>query len=127
MNTSEHFKQHELECHCGCGRNEMDLEFLDLLEDLRAWVGKPLTLSSAFRCPVHNNAVSSSGTNGPHTTGHAVDILVYGSIATDVIKGGIYLGMTGFGVNQKGHRGSRFIHLDDLSYPDYDRPWVWSY
>ena len=105
----------------------MDLAFLDLLEDLRAWVGKPLTLSSAFRCPVHNNKVSSSGTTGPHTTGHAVDILVYGRDTLEVIKGGIYLGMTGFGISQKGHQGSRFIHLDDLSVPDSNRPWVWSY
>ena len=125
---SEHFKQYELECHCGCGGNEITREFLDLLEDLRAWYGKPIGLSSAFRCPTHNNAVSSTGSTGPHTTGQAVDILVFGFDAKCLLKGALSLGFSGIGINQKGNRGGRFIHLDTLSEPGHKpRPWLWSY
>jgi hypothetical protein len=116
-----------LECHCGCGRSEIDVSFLELLEDLRAWVGKPLMLSSAFRCPEYNSRISATGYTGPHTTGHAVDILCFSELAYDVVKGAYLVGFTGIGVKQKGNLVTRFIHLDDLSAPDFPRPRVWTY
>lgn len=127
MNITEHFSNAELECHCGCGSNQMDLNFLELLEDLRAMVNKPLQLSSAYRCPSHNNAVSSTGKTGPHTTGQAVDILAFGELAFDIIQFAGQLGFTGIGIKQRGHFGGRFIHLDTLAVPDFNRPRVWSY
>ena len=128
MIESKHFKHHELECRCNCGRNKITRELLDLLEDLRVWYGKPIRLSSAFRCQSHNNAVSSTGTTGPHTTGQAVDILVYGNDAICLVKGALSMGFSGVGVNQKGNRGALFIHLDTLSEPNHcPRPWMWSY
>jgi len=127
MAVSEHFKHHELVCRCGCGRNEMDENFLEMLEDLRAWVGKPIKLSSAFRCPEYNNKISATGQSGPHTTGLAVDIQVYGVDAYDFIYGAFRVGFTGIGIKQKGSLGGRFIHLDYLAEPDYPRPRVWTY
>jgi len=122
---TDHFKEHELRCHCGCGRNEMKEAFLKKLEDLRVWFGKPIVLSSAFRCPEHNKKVSTTGKTGPHTTGQAVDILVHGSDAYDLLRAVFMFGFTGIGVNQKGSQ--RFIHLDSLAEPFYPRPRVWSY
>jgi len=128
MSVSEHFPHHELVCHCGCGRNEMDASFMEMLEDLRAWMGnKPIVLSSAFRCPNYNDSISTTGTNGPHTTGHAVDILVHGEQAYRLLQGALHIGFTGIGINQKGRLGGRFIHLDDLSVPEYPRPRIFSY
>jgi uncharacterized protein YcbK (DUF882 family) len=104
----------------------MNHEFMDRLEALRNQIGKPMVLSSAYRCPVHNAAVSGTGDNGPHTTGRAVDVLIRGTEALRLVAKAIELGFTGIGVKQKG--GARFIHLDDL-HPKIGgpRPWIWSY
>lgn len=122
---TEHFSDDELRCKCGCGRQEMEAEFLVTLEAIRIAYNRPMHLSSAFRCPAHNAAVSHTGTSGPHTTGRAVDVLVSGRDAHDLICAAVEAGITGIGVSQKGPHAQRFIHLDDLEGPT--RPWVWSY
>lgn len=106
----------------------MEADFLSKLEMLRALVNKPLNLSSAYRCPVHNRKVSSSGLTGPHTTGRAVDIRASGSLAWTILKHATALGFQGIGISQKGPHKLRFIHLDDLIYSvNRPRPWVFSY
>ena len=125
---SKHFKNNELTCHCGCGQNLMDEKFLGLLEDLRLWFGKPINLSSGYRCPSHNMSVSNSGSMGPHTTGKAVDMLVCGNDARCLLKGILAINFTGIGVSQKGPHEKRFIHVDILmDQENPPRPWIWSY
>src|SRR5690606_42128115 len=65
-------------CKCGCGRNEIQEELVDKLDKLRGIMRIPFRITSGFRCPVHNEKVSSTGRNGPHTTGFAADILLSG-------------------------------------------------
>ena len=124
-----HFPDHELACQCGCGGGAEDMHPVTMgrLGALRGSVG-PLPLSSAYRCPTHNNNESHSGYDGPHTTGQAVDILCIGSKARDVVARAITHGFTGIGIHQKGRRDKRFIHIDDLDDgPGRPRPWLWSY
>lgn len=124
--SSAHFSVAELECHCGkCKFPGMDEEFMDLVERVRDIVEAPLSVSSAYRCPVHNNAVSSTGSNGPHTTGQAIDIKCSGNKAHKVLDAAMGVGMTGIGIQQKGNHAGRFIHIDNLT--NGLRPWVWSY
>ena len=128
MSTSKHFKQYELECHCGCGQNKMGEKFLSLLEDLRTYYGKPINISSAYRCPEHNNNVSNSGFWGPHTTGQAVDIVICGFNAMHLLKGILAIGFSGVGISQRGSHEKRFIHIDTLmDEVNPPRPWIWSY
>jgi uncharacterized protein YcbK (DUF882 family) len=97
-----------------------------LLDRLREVYGKPLIVTSGYRCPQHNQRVSSTGPSGPHTTGLAVDLGVSGREAVTVLRLALSLGFTGIGVQQKG--GGRFLHLDMV--PDshgHKRPWIWSY
>jgi zinc D-Ala-D-Ala carboxypeptidase len=125
---SEHFSDAELRCKCGCGRNLMREGFMRKLESLRVYLGFPMSVSSAYRCPTHNSSVSSTGLDGPHTTGRAIDIAVHGSAALKIIGRAKEFGFSGVGVSQKGTHGSRFIHLDDLdSTSRRPRPHVWSY
>jgi zinc D-Ala-D-Ala carboxypeptidase len=125
----KYFKLDELKCKCGqCGSSgyEMDMDFMRKLDALRESVGFALTLSSAYRCPKHNISSSSTGADGPHTTGKAVDVAVAHEQAYAVMKSALELGFTGVGVNQKG--ASRFIHLDTLTKADnFPRPTLWSY
>ena len=124
--SSKNFSDKELSCS-HCGENKMTQETVDALQGLRDAMKKPLKLSSAYRCSVHNQNVSSSGPNGPHTTGKAVDILCSGKDAHEILSFAMIRSNTwkGIGISQKGKHSSRFIHLDTIEADN--RPWVWSY
>lgn len=103
-------------------------EFIDQVQAIRNAVG-PMNVSSWYRSPAYNDQVSSSGTDGPHTTGRAIDVKCSGAKAVKVMEVALALGMTGFGISQKGAHDKRFVHLDNLSDNETPgpRPWIWSY
>lgn len=121
--TYKYFSDAELSCQCGCGDSLMDDHFMRKLEAMREEAGFPFPLSSAKRCPEHNNRVSSTGLDGPHTTGQAVDIAVSRGEAYIVAELAFKYGMTGIGFKQ--HGSGRFVHVDDLH--ESPRPNIWSY
>jgi len=117
-----YFTRNEFTCK-HCGREEMDFSFMAKLDLLRTMQGSPLVISSGWRCPEHNNIVSETGLEGPHTTGKAADILIAGEQAYRLIANAI-ITFRGIGVKQKGDYQARFIHLDTL---EDNRPRIWSY
>ena len=124
--VSKNFTFDELKCK-HCGKMHIPQSSIDRLQRVRDRVGHVLKVSSGYRCPEHNNVVSSTGRTGPHTVA-AFDIAVHGPEAFHVLVAALAEGFVGIGVNQKGPLEQRFIHLDDL--PDADgrpRPGVWSY
>lgn len=125
VSHGKYFTEEELMCKCGCSGVKMDSEFIKKLDDLRELYKKPIHLNSAYRCPEYNQKVSSTGPNGPHTTGKAVDIRVIGKEAHKLLDFICMLDFSGIGISQKGSHLSRFIHLDSLT--EGTRPWVWSY
>ena len=124
--SSKNFSNKELSCS-HCNENHFDQATLDALQGLREAIGKPLKISSAYRCPVHNQKVSSTGVLGPHVTGKAIDILCSGSFAHEVLSYAMIRSSVwkGIGISQKGEHSSRFIHLDTIEADN--RPWIWSY
>lgn len=124
---SEHFSRAELQCHCGCGKALMDAKFLAKLEELRVAYGKPMTVTSGYRCPAYNSKIAHTGINGPHTTGQAIDIQICGEEAYQLLLLAMQFGFSGLGIGQRGLIDGRFMHLDNLSCPDYPRPRVWTY
>lgn len=122
--TIRYFTEDEFRCQgedCCGGQALMDEHFVGMLDALRYEFGRPLRVNSGYRCPLHNSRVSSTGEDGPHTTGKAVDLGVSGQDADKVLGLAYLMGFQGKGVNQKGGHSSRFIHLDLLG----NR--VWSY
>ena len=120
------FTEDEFRCKCGCGQCLMAAGFMAELQRLRTRMGFPFPITSGYRCPDHNSTVSSTGRDGPHTTGCAVDIAVYGWKAHNLIaRASRDFGFSGVGIKQHGPRPYRFIHLDTLA--GANRPWVWSY
>src|SRR5262245_11553770 len=105
------FKPHEFVCK-HCGKEDMQFGFMLRLDRLRMSIARPLMISSGYRCPAHNLAVSDSGISGPHTTGQAADITIRGIDAYVLVGEAMQLGFTGIGVAQRG--ASRYIHVDDL-------------
>ena len=120
-----HFTHAELKCKCGCGENKMDDVFMSKIENLRAAWGKPMKVSSAYRCQKYNSEVSSTGLTGPHTTGKAIDFAIAGDQAFHLVEAAIIHKFTGIGVSQKGDWDKRFIHIDLIV--DTTRPRIWSY
>jgi len=125
---TKNFSENELSCSCPCKENGMEPFTLNLLQELRDLYGKPISLSSAYRCATHNSKVSKSGKSGPHTTGKAVDIRCFGTEAHEILRLALSIGFTGIGVSQKNkHKPARFIHIDTISSTKANRPWTWSY
>ena len=123
---TKNFSREELACK-HCGKMEIPLASIERLQRVRDRVGHYLKISSGYRCPEHNNAVSKTGRTGPHTKA-AFDVLCYGDEAYHVIQAAQTEGFTGIGVNQKGLQEQRFIHLDDLTDAEgTPRPHAWSY
>lgn len=132
VKSTKHFSEKELQCKCGkCEFPGMDKDLMDLLEAVRTdpdW-NKPMSISSGYRCPTHNSNVSSTGSDGPHTSCKAIDVRVSGADAHLFLSVAMGYEFSGVGVAQKGSHGSRFIHLDTLTNSETKgpRPWIWSY
>jgi zinc D-Ala-D-Ala carboxypeptidase len=121
----KYFSLDELKCHCGKCKStgaEMSQPFMERIIKVRELFG-PISPNSAYRCPAHNNAVSHTGLNGPHTTGKAMDIPCSGEgmyrlheIVTNMKFPGIGIART-------------YIHVDDCSYAidKIVRPRIWIY
>ena len=123
----KYFTDDELRCHCGCNEQKMDEGFMERLIALRESYGKPMVISSAYRCPEHP-IERSKRTLGPHTTGMAVDVQVFGENALELLRMALEVGFYGIGVSQSGARKNRFIHLDTAPQVEgRQRPWIWSY
>ena len=116
------FSAKEFECQ-HCGKNEMKSEFMGKLQALRMRYGKPMKITSGYRCPEHPIEAKKEKP-GAHASGLACDVGIDGQQAYELMKDAFALGFTGIGVSQKGS-GPRFIHLDMLE--EAPRPNIWSY
>ena len=115
------FQTKELNCsHCGSLHIHSDL--MDLLQQARNDIGS-LSITSGYRCPVHNSATSKTGPSGPHTTGKAVDIAVRDSQHRKQLITYFAPEVTGLGIAKS------FIHIDLLYEEDgfEMRPNSWVY
>ena len=122
MSTYEFFSDEELTCQCGCGQMAMDAQFMRKVVEGRRVLGFPFIVTSGYRCSEHNNNVSGSGYNGPHTLGRAIDIKASSRQKFLVMNYFKDEGMTRFGVARS------FIHFDDLTEHDlFDEEVVWTY
>ena len=69
------FQRSEFACKCGCGRDTVDAELLDVLNSIRSHFGKPLIVISGHRCATHNANVGGVA-NSQHKHGRAADFSV---------------------------------------------------
>ena len=117
----KNFVLDEFKCSC-CGKVKMDAAMIDLVQNARNELG-PLSITSAFRCSSHNDSVSSTGPNGPHTTGHSLDISVKDSQHRKELIDYFATKVTGLGIAKS------FIHIDNLTHEHgfNMRPNAWKY
>jgi hypothetical protein len=114
------FSYDECKCSC-CGLVDVSSDLLDLLQEARNILG-PLQLTSFYRCPSHNDNVSSTGPTGPHTTGKSVDIHVSNSQHRKLLIDYFTNKVSGLGIAKS------FIHIDIISPEELsNRPNCWLY
>lgn len=107
MNLTKNFTMDELKCK-HCGKCEMQFDLLNSLQTLRDLFGKPLRISSGYRCEEHNKAVGGAE-DSQHTKGVAVDIDTSRMSASDklnLLELITKVGFTGVGV------AKTFFHVD---------------
>lgn len=123
--AAKYFSEKELACQCGCNEAPIDEEFLFKLDALREAYGKPIIISSGYRCSNHPIEAKKSKP-GSHASGKAADIAVSHEDAYNVLVIAIGLGFKRIGVQQKG--SGRFIHLDTATAEEgFATPSIWSY
>jgi len=91
-----HFKLSEFECKC-CHRVKIDDQLVSILEAVRADVGKPVIVTSGYRCEPHNRDVGGAN-DSDHLYGWAADIVVIGmepDALADVVAKHLFSGRIG--------------------------------
>ncbi len=61
-------------CRC-CGRLFVAVSLVDVAQVIRVFLGRPLRVASAYRCPSHNSFVGGSDTS-EHLRGLALDLSI---------------------------------------------------
>jgi hypothetical protein len=103
------FSKGEFDC-TQTGENEMSIELLEKLQELRTRLNKPIIVTSGYRSPKHS-IEASKPKPGYHSKGIAVDIGCNSQDAYDIVRLAFLIGFTGIRVSQKNGL-PRFIHLD---------------
>ncbi len=109
---SKNFKSTEFDCHgknC-CLTTLVDEDLINILQDIRDHFGKPVNVSSAYRCETHNANVGGA-TGSRHKKGQAADIYINGIAPTEIAKYAESKGVLGIGLYETDKDG-HFVHID---------------
>lgn len=112
VKLSKNFKSTEFDCNgksC-CSKTLIDPKLVEFLQNIRDHFGKPLYISSSYRCIKHNRAIGSKDTS-KHTQGMAADIKVDGVEPAEVAKYAESIGVLGIGLYDTDKDG-HFVHID---------------
>lgn len=116
---TQNFRLSEFACkHCGAVSISPGFaELVARLQVLRDKAGKPVNVTSGYRCATHDARVGTSASpgRGPHTTGTAADIYISGMTVDKLAQLANESGFTGIGR----YHGQGFVHVDLRQPPSY--------
>ena len=120
------FKPSEFVCQ-HCNKLNISPVVLDFIQAYREVKGAGVTITSGYRCPEHNNSVSSTGEDGPHTTGFAIDIGTNTQTQYQLLRFALQYNPRAMGIGI----AKTFTHIDFLTIDQGEkyvvRPNVWKY
>lgn len=88
-----------------CSVVKIDTALIEYLQKIRYHFGVPITITSGYRCPIHNKNVDGA-VNSYHVKGQATDIVVKGVKPSEVAKYCESIGIKGIGLYDS------FVHID---------------
>lgn len=108
---SESFNQKEFDCNCSCKNPTLiDTELVKWLQAIRDLAGKPVIITSAYRCPTYNTSPSVGGVkNSKHCLGMAADIHIKGLTPNEIAQLAEKVGCRGI-LRYTGP--TNFVHID---------------
>ncbi len=104
IQLTPNFNLREFACK-HCGAVILEPELVKKLQALRDLIGKPIVITSGYRCPTHNKNVGGVS-NSQHVYGKATDIVVDGITPTKVAEYAENVGFNGIGIY------NTFTHVD---------------
>ena len=109
---SENFVSTEFDCHGNgcCSDTTINPKLVEYVQKIRDHFGKSITITSGYRCAIHNRNVGGA-TGSRHSKGDAADIVVANTAPAEVAKYAESIGIKGIGLyetNADGH----FVHID---------------
>ena len=112
VKLSAHFNSTEFDCHGSgcCSQTLINEQLVEYLEKIREHFGKPITITSGYRCATHNRNVGGA-TGSRHSKGDAADIVVSGVAPREVAKYAESIGIKGIGLYETSSDG-HFVHID---------------
>lgn len=105
-NLSTNFKVKEFRCKDGSDTIKICQETVDVLQAIRDYFGRPVTINSAYRTPTWNKKVGGASAS-QHVVGTACDIKVSG-VLPDAIAGFLEANYPNHGIGLY----STFVHVD---------------
>jgi uncharacterized protein YcbK (DUF882 family) len=120
MGEFKYFKLEDFDCQ-ETGDNEMNVEFIHKLDQLREACGFPFIITSGFRSKDHSIEKRKEKA-GTHAQGIAADIRARnGNERYKIVEEAIKLGFTGVGIART------FIHVDSRIVGADKAPVMWCY
>lgn len=109
---SENFNSSEFDCHGSgcCSETIINPKLVEYVQKIRDHFGKSITVTSGYRCPVHNKRIGGA-TGSRHSKGDAADIVVSGVAPREVAKYAESIGIKGIGLYETSADG-HFTHVD---------------
>lgn len=121
VKVSAHFYSTEFDCHGSdcCSQTIVNEKLIEYLEQIRTHFNAPITITSPYRCPVHNSRPSVGGAPGSrHTKGDAADIVVKGVAPRKVAQYAESISVLGIGLYESASDGY-FVHIDTRDYKSF--------
>ena len=109
---STNFKSTEFDCHGSgcCTQTKVDDKLVQYLQQIRNHFGKPVNISSGYRCVTHNKNIGGA-TGSKHSKGQAADIYINGVAPAEIAKYAESIGILGIGLYETDKDG-HFVHVD---------------
>lgn len=109
---SKNFNSKEFDCHgkgC-CSETQIDEQLVEYVQKIRDHFGKPVNISSGYRCAKHNKSAGGV-TASRHTKGQAADIYIDDVAPAEIAKFAESIGIKGIGLYETKDDGF-FVHVD---------------
>ena len=112
VKLANNFNSSEFDCHGSgcCSETLVDQQLVEYLQKIRNHFGKPVNISSGYRCATHNKNVGGA-TGSRHSKGQAADIYISGIAPAEIAKYAESLGIKGIGLYETDKDG-HFVHVD---------------